>query len=111
MAVVEPRIFMNILVRIKRLAIARRIVFTRKAQDERLNDGLSVEDILESIVNANAMKKTVRSVSPWRVGRKEKLYVIESPNYAGMWIYTMGTIRKAGGKETFYILVSSKLSR
>lgn len=47
----------DVLVRIKRLVIARRVEFTMKATEERLRDGLSVEDILGSIVNANAIKQ------------------------------------------------------
>jgi hypothetical protein len=48
------------LVRVKRLVIARRVQFTLKAEVERVRDGLTVEDVLESIVNANAIKKTLR---------------------------------------------------
>ena len=58
--------------------IARRVEFTMKATEERLRDGLSVEDVLESIVNANAIKKVLRSRSVGRVQARERLYVIES---------------------------------
>jgi hypothetical protein len=101
---------MDTLTRIKKLAIRRRIAFTEKAQQERIADGLGVDDIIASIVNANAIKKTVRSRSPFRKGKREKLYIIESPNYDGIWIYTKGTIRKVGEEEVFYILISSKLA-
>jgi len=101
---------MDTLVRIKKLVISRRIVFTLKAQEERITDGLSVDDIVASIVNANAIKKTIRSRSPFRQDKREKLYIIESPNYDGVWIYTKGTIRKTGTQEVFYVLVSSKLA-
>jgi hypothetical protein len=37
------------------------------------------------------------------------LYVIESPNFSGTWIYTKGTIRRKAGREVFYVFVSSKL--
>lgn len=99
---------MNLLVRIKRLVVARRVEFTYKAEMERLRDGLSVEDVLESIVNANAIKKVLRSRAPGRAG--QKLYVIESPTFTGQWVYTKGTIRRKGGLEVFYVFVSSKLS-
>lgn len=69
-----------------------------------------MDDIVESIVNANAIKKTLRSTSPFRKNTVEKLYIIESPNYAGVWIYTKGTIRKVAEDERFYVMVSSKLS-
>ena len=101
---------MDALLRIKRLAIARSVQFTLKADEERLRDGLSVEDVLESIVNANAIKKVLRSRSGSRNLAREYLYVIESPNFSGLWVYTKGTIRRIGNQERFYVLVSSKLS-
>ncbi len=101
---------MDVLVRIKRLVIARQVEFTMKAEQERLRDGLSVEDVLESVVNANALKKTIRSRSPRRVRPGERLYVIESSNFSGTWIYTKGAIRRKGGQEVFCVFVSSKLA-
>lgn len=101
---------MNILSQIKRLAIARKIVFTRKAEDERLLDELTIDDIIESISRATAIKKTIRSTSCRKTSKKEKLFVIESPNLSGVWIYTKGTIRKTKIGDVFYILVSSKIS-
>jgi hypothetical protein len=98
------------LTKIKKLVVGRRIAFTHKAQEERIADGLSVDDIVASILNANAIKKTIRSRSPFRKGKRERLYVIESPNYDGVWIYTKGTIRKVREHEVFYILISSKLA-
>jgi hypothetical protein len=35
---------------------------------------------------------------------------VESPGFAGLWIYTKGTIRSNAGQEAFYVFVSSKLS-
>ena len=101
---------MDVLIRIKRLVVARRVEFTLKAQEERLRDGLSVEDVLESVVNANAIKKVLRSRSVARPRPREHLYVIESPNFSGVWVYTKGTIRRKGGQEVFYVFVSSKLA-
>ena len=66
--------------------------------------------MLESIVNANAIKKTVRSRSRSRELSRELLYVIESPTYTGVWIYTKGVLRRKGNQEIFYVLVSSKLA-
>ena len=83
---------MDVLVRIKRLVIARRVEFTMKATEERLRDGLSVEDVLESIVNANAIKKVLRSRSVRRVKAREHLYVIESPTFTGTWVYHEGNV-------------------
>ncbi len=101
---------MDVLIRIKRLVIAQRVQFTVKADAERLRHGLTVEEVLESIVNANAIKKTLRSRSSSRSRAGERLYVIESPTFTGIWVYTKGVIRKRNGQETFYVLVSSKLA-
>ena len=100
----------DVLIRIKRLVVAHRVEFTLKAEVERLRDGLSVEDVLESILNANALKKILRSRSAGRRRPGERLYVIESPTYGGVWIYTKGTIRRKGGQEVFYVFVSAKLA-
>jgi len=100
----------DVLTRIKRLVVARRVEFTRKATEERLRDGLTVEDVLESVVNANAIKKVLRSRSPARLRAGERLYVIESPTFTGTWVYTKGTIRRKGGQEVFYVFVSAKLA-
>ena len=101
---------MDALVRIKRLVVAGRIEFTAKAEAERLRDGLSVEDVLESILNANAIKNILRSRSPRRWAPGERLYVIESPTFGGTWVYTKGTIRRKGEAEVFYVFISSKLA-
>ena len=101
---------MDTLSRIKRLVIARHIEFTAKAELERIADGLTVEDVVESIVRATAIKKTIRSLSPRRRRRRERLYVIESPNYSGCWIYTKGTIRSTPVGEKFYVFISCKVS-
>ena len=101
----------DVLTRIKKLVIARRVEFALKAEEERLRDGLTVEDVLESVVNANAIKKTIRSRSAQRSHARERLYVVESPNFSGTWIYTKGTIRRKAGQEVFYVFVSSKLAQ
>jgi hypothetical protein len=94
---------------IKRLVVAGSVEFTQKALEEQVIDGLVVEDVLESVLNANAIKKVLRSKSSFRTKRHERLYVIESPSFAGIWIYTKGTIRKRNRREVFYV-VSSKVS-
>ncbi len=90
--------------------IAHRVVFTAKARDERVTDGLTVEDVLESIVNAQSINKTIRSTSEFRVARKEKLYIIISSSFDGKLIYTKGTVRSVDGVDEFYILISAKWS-
>ena len=101
---------MDILVKIKRLVIARRVVFSAKAREERIVSELAVEEILESILNAQTINKVLRSTSPFRKSQKEKLYVIISSTFDGKIIYTKGTIRKLNQQEEFYILISSKWS-
>ena len=101
---------MDILIKIKKLVVARKVIFSSKAREERVNDGLSIEDVFEAIINAPTINKTLRSTSAYRAARKEKLYVIISSSYDGKLIYTKGTVRKIDGKEEFYILISSKWS-
>lgn len=98
----------DVLTRIKRLAIARRLRFTLKADVERIRDGLSVEDIVESLVNAPVINKTLRSRSPQRLLSREKLYVIISSTYDGTLVYTKGTVRKTRDVEEYYLLISAK---
>jgi len=96
--------------KIKRLVLLGRYRFTRKAELERLRDGLLQTDVLESIINASGIKKILRSRSPFRARRLEKLYIIEGFTFGGLLIYTKGVIRKELGQETLYILVSAKRS-
>jgi hypothetical protein len=99
----------NILIKIKRLIISGQYVFTRKAEDEMSLEHLTEQDILESILNANGIKKVVRSTSEFAKG-KGKLYIIESFTYDGLLIYTKGAIKINDGEEQFYLLISSKKS-
>jgi hypothetical protein len=64
-------------------------------------------DVVESILNAVAIYKTLRSTSPLRKSR-EYLYVIQSPNLEGLAIYTKGKLVRRAGVETYYFLISSK---
>jgi hypothetical protein len=52
---------MDTLLRIKRLVVRGWIRFTEKARDEMEADGLSAADVIESIVNAQGIAKTLRS--------------------------------------------------
>lgn len=73
-------------------------------------DSLTEDQVLESILNANGIKKVLRSTSPTRKPG-EKLYVIESFTYDGLLIYSKGTIKKnEQGEDIYYLLVSSKRS-
>jgi len=49
------------LIRIKRLILANQYRFTDKATIEREIDGLSEEDVLEAIMNAQRIYKTIET--------------------------------------------------
>ena len=98
----------EVLVRIKRAVIAGHYVLSEKASIEMEADDLTELDIVESILNAVAIYKRLRSTSPFRGRRREYLYVIQSTNLAGLPIYTKGKLESIGGVETYYFLVSSK---
>ena len=98
----------DILVRIKRAVLAGRYVFSEKARLEMEVDGLEAMDIAESILNAVAIYKKIRSTSLSRKKAKEYLYVIQSPNLDGIAIYTKGKLVREAGEETYYFLISSK---
>jgi len=101
----------DVLVRIKRAMIEGRYRFTNKARMEMVADGLADLDVVEAILNAVAIHKTLRSRSPHRRKAGERLYVIQSTNYAGLFIYSKGKLAPGpDGRETFYVLISAKRS-
>src|SRR6185436_12834091 len=79
---------MDVLHRIKRLVASGRFHATLKAEEELNLDGLTPQDAVEAILNAQVIKKVLRSTSPRRATADEKLYVIEGFNYTGTLIYT-----------------------
>lgn len=100
---------MDVLNKIKRLVARGRYRFTVKAATEIVVEGLTPEDAIESILNAQCIKKTLRSKNaPGRT--TEKLYVIESFNFSGSLIYTKGKFSRREGEEIYYLLISSKRS-
>lgn len=99
---------MDILNRIKRLVTRGKYRLTIKAEAELALDGLTPDDAIESILNAEAIKKTLRSLATAQHRGGEKLYVIESFNYGGTLIYTKGKITQEAGEEIFYVFISSK---
>ena len=98
----------DVLVRIKRAVLAGRYVFSEKARLEMDADNLSDQDVVESILNAMAIYKTIRSTSPLRTGRREMLHIIVGKNWSGVSIYTKGKLASETGAETYYFLISSK---
>jgi hypothetical protein len=95
------------LTRIKRAVLSGNVVFTDKATTERQSDGLTEEDVIESIVMAVAIYKTIKSTRP-QSNRREYLHVIQSTNLDGCLVYSKGKLVAAGGVDTYYVLISAK---
>lgn len=100
----------DVLIRIKRAVLSGRFEFSRKAAEEMDADDLTRLDVAESIMNAVAIYKSIRSISPYRKGKRETLHVIQSTNLKGVPIYTKGKLVAEAGVETYYFLVSAKHS-
>ncbi len=100
---------MDILIRIKRLVISRRVLFTEKADQEMAADSLTPEMVYEAILNAPAIFKVLRSRNP-KTGKAERLYVIKGMTFDALEIYTKGKIVEKEGIDVFYVLISSKKS-
>ena len=98
----------DILVRIKRAVLSGRYVFSEKARLEMETDQLTELDVAESILNAVAIYKKIRSRSPFRQHSREYLYVIQGTNLDGMVIYSKGKLVREEQTETYYFLISSK---
>ncbi len=98
---------MSTLIHIKQLVIRHKVAFTEKARIEMARDGVTREMVYEALLNAPAIVKSIRSRNP-QSGRAEKLHVIISPTYGGIYLYTKGRISVEDGAETLYILISSK---
>jgi len=103
-----PRPETDVLIRIKRAVLAGRYAFSEKARVEMEIDGISELDVAESILNAVAVYKRLRSRSAFRRHRYEYLYVILATNLEGLMIYSKGKFVAQDDEETFYFLVSSK---
>jgi hypothetical protein len=100
---------MDLLIRIKRLVLEDKLYFTQKATDEMARDGLTNRNVKEALLNAPAVRKKLRSANP-ASGKREILYVIVGLTYDGIPVYTKGKISNLGGREVFYVLISSKRS-
>jgi len=71
------------------------------------SDGLTALDVAESILNAVAIYKKLRSSSPFH-RQREYLYVVQSANLDGLAIYSKGKLVREGGADVYYFLISSK---
>jgi hypothetical protein len=98
----------EILVRIKRAVLSGHFAFSEKARIEMEVDSLTDLDVAESILNAVAIYKRLRSQSAFRARRTEYLYVIQATNLEGLMIYSKGKLVQEQGEDHFYFLISSK---
>lgn len=98
---------MDTFVQIKRLVIARHVLFTQKAESEMDIDSLTPELVYESILNAPTIFKVLRSSNRY-TKKREKLYVIKGLTFDGLDIYTKGKILQKKGVDFFYVLISTK---
>lgn len=98
----------DILIRIKRDVLSGHYFFSEKTRLEMEEDGLSELDIAESILNAVAIYKKIRSRSLFRKELREYLYIIQSTNLEGLDIYTKEKLIREAATETYYFLISSK---
>ena len=64
---------MDLLLQIKRLVLRGEVRFSEKARGEMEADGLSAAGVIESIINAQAVSKTIRSRSRAKRHSGEKL--------------------------------------
>jgi hypothetical protein len=69
----------DILRRIKRAVLGGNYVFSEKALLEMKADSPTEIDVAESILNAVAIYKTIRSQSPWRQQRAEYFTSFKAP--------------------------------
>ena len=91
----------DVLVRIKRAVLAGRYAFSEKARIEMETDRLTESDVAESIINAVAIYKRLRSRSSLRSRRIEYLYVIQSTNFEGIMVYSKGKLITESGADRF----------
>ena len=100
---------MDVVQKIKRLVLRGNVLFTLKAEEEMMIDGLDEDLVVEAIMNAPAIAKRLRSKNPG-TGRREHLYVIVGVTFDGLVIYTKGKIAKLDDREVYYVFISSKKS-
>ena len=94
--------------RIKRAILTGEYAFSEKARIEMEADQITELDVAESILNAVAIYKTVRSVSPHQGRHREMLHIIQATNLNGLAIYSKGKLVSDAGQDTYYFLLSSK---
>ena len=78
----------DVLIRIKRAVLAGQYAFSEKARSELEADCLTELDVAESILNAVAIYKRIRSRSLFRPETREYLYIVQATNLDGVPIYS-----------------------
>jgi hypothetical protein len=96
-----------VLVRIKRLVLAGRVVWTLHAETQMAEAGLDRQTVVEAILSAQFVE-TKRSRSDRRAVRHERVHIIKSFSFDGVFVYVKGVVRTVGGQQQFYIVVSAK---
>jgi hypothetical protein len=96
-----------VLVRIKRLVLAGRVVWTLQAEAQMADAGLDRQAVIEAILSATFVE-TKRSTSLARSRARERVHIIKSFTFDGVFVYVKGVVRKANGEERFYVIVSAK---
>ncbi|MBI3017004.1 MAG: hypothetical protein HYY62_03285 [Deltaproteobacteria bacterium] len=97
-----------VLSKIKRLILKGDYRFTDKADAEMEATGITKDDVVEAILNAYRIDKVMRTISPGKTHKGEKVYVIRGFTYDKMYIYTKGTIKIVDRDKNFYRLISAK---
>ena len=98
----------DVLKRIKQACLSGSYAFSEKARLEMESDDLTESDVIESIVEAGMIRKTLRSTSLLRWALRERLYVIVHRNFAGTCVYSKGKLVRDEADEVYYFLISSK---
>ncbi len=94
--------------RIKRAVLAGSYRITIKAQLEMSADNLDERDVIECILCAPQINKTIRSTAPSRTRRREYLHIIISETLDGTLVYTKGKLSREEGIDVYYLFVSAK---
>lgn len=98
----------DLLIRIKRAVLAGNVVFTVKAELEMEFDNLLRQDVIEAILYATSIYKSIRSKNLRTRNRREYLHIIRGSNLQGTVVYTKGKLVAQAGVDTYYVLVSAK---
>ncbi len=101
---------MDVLIVIKRLVMAGKLVITEKAQVEMLLDNLTEMDVIEAIVYSPRISKKIMSTSIHKENPGDRLYIIIGKTLSGKIIYTKGRVGRYANERVFYVLISSKRS-